>query len=104
MSFIFPFLSLFQGLDEEALVDHGKTSFTTHTNYEKEDLESKFKATRTEQSFLWMCFYVFVLMYICICLSNGKVPYTRTHEVEKSVSLQEFLLFHLQNKLHFYSV
>uniref|UniRef100_A0A671XEW5 Anion exchange protein n=1 Tax=Sparus aurata TaxID=8175 RepID=A0A671XEW5_SPAAU len=40
MSFIFPFLSLFQGLDEEALVDHGKTSFTTHTNYEKEDLES----------------------------------------------------------------
>lgn len=52
MSFIFPFLSLFQGLDEEALVDHGKTSFTTHTNYEKEDLESKFKATRTEQSFL----------------------------------------------------
>lgn len=34
-----------QGLDEEALVDHGKTSFTTHTNYEKEDLESKFKAT-----------------------------------------------------------
>ncbi|XP_036948409.1 sodium bicarbonate cotransporter 3-like isoform X9 [Acanthopagrus latus] len=28
------------GLDEEALVDHGKTSFTTHTNYEKEDLES----------------------------------------------------------------
>uniref|UniRef100_UPI0037E7758D sodium bicarbonate cotransporter 3-like isoform X1 n=1 Tax=Semicossyphus pulcher TaxID=241346 RepID=UPI0037E7758D len=28
------------GLDEEALVDHGKTSFTTHTNYESEDLES----------------------------------------------------------------
>ncbi|KAM6974054.1 sodium bicarbonate cotransporter 3-like isoform 2-T2 [Tautogolabrus adspersus] len=28
------------GLDEEALVDHGKTSFTTNTNYEKEDLES----------------------------------------------------------------
>ncbi|XP_047460095.1 sodium bicarbonate cotransporter 3-like isoform X8 [Mugil cephalus] len=28
------------GLDEEALVDHGKTSFTTHTDYEKEDLES----------------------------------------------------------------
>ncbi|XP_074543597.1 sodium bicarbonate cotransporter 3-like isoform X2 [Halichoeres trimaculatus] len=28
------------GLDEEALVDHGKTSFTTHTNYEREDLES----------------------------------------------------------------
>ncbi|XP_041811055.1 sodium bicarbonate cotransporter 3-like isoform X3 [Chelmon rostratus] len=28
------------GLDEEAIVDHGKTSFTTHTNYEKEDLES----------------------------------------------------------------
>uniref|UniRef100_UPI003AAD2BAE sodium bicarbonate cotransporter 3-like isoform X4 n=1 Tax=Centroberyx gerrardi TaxID=166262 RepID=UPI003AAD2BAE len=29
-----------QGLDEEALVDHGKTSSTTHTNYEKEELES----------------------------------------------------------------
>ncbi|XP_047186129.1 sodium bicarbonate cotransporter 3-like isoform X9 [Scophthalmus maximus] len=28
------------GLDEEALVDHGKSSFTTHTNYEMEDLES----------------------------------------------------------------
>ncbi|XP_063756130.1 sodium bicarbonate cotransporter 3-like isoform X11 [Eleginops maclovinus] len=28
------------GLDEEALVDHGKSSFTTHTNYEKEDLDS----------------------------------------------------------------
>ncbi|XP_056876051.1 sodium bicarbonate cotransporter 3-like isoform X7 [Takifugu flavidus] len=28
------------GLDEEALVDHGKSSFTTNTNYEKEDLES----------------------------------------------------------------
>ncbi|KAL7381411.1 hypothetical protein ABVT39_005174 [Epinephelus coioides] len=28
------------GLDEEAIVDHGKTSFTTHTNYESEDLES----------------------------------------------------------------
>uniref|UniRef100_A0A3B5MR64 Anion exchange protein n=1 Tax=Xiphophorus couchianus TaxID=32473 RepID=A0A3B5MR64_9TELE len=30
----------FQGLDEEALVDHGKTSFTTLSNYETEDLES----------------------------------------------------------------
>ncbi|XP_040909854.1 sodium bicarbonate cotransporter 3-like isoform X9 [Toxotes jaculatrix] len=28
------------GLDEEAIVDHGKTSFTTHANYEKEELES----------------------------------------------------------------
>ncbi|XP_019958023.1 sodium bicarbonate cotransporter 3-like isoform X13 [Paralichthys olivaceus] len=28
------------GLDEEAIVDHGKTSFTTHSNYEKEELES----------------------------------------------------------------
>ncbi|CAJ1083268.1 sodium bicarbonate cotransporter 3-like isoform X7 [Xyrichtys novacula] len=28
------------GLDEEALVDHGKSSFTTHTNYEGDDLES----------------------------------------------------------------
>lgn len=36
-------LSCFQGLDEEAIVDHGKSSFTTNTNYEKEDLESKFK-------------------------------------------------------------
>ncbi len=42
----------FQGLDEEAIVDHGKASFTTHTNYEKEDLESKFKATKTEIFFL----------------------------------------------------
>lgn len=36
-------LLFFQGLDEEAIVDHGKSSFTTNTNYEKEDLESKFK-------------------------------------------------------------
>ncbi|XP_055081261.1 LOW QUALITY PROTEIN: sodium bicarbonate cotransporter 3-like [Periophthalmus magnuspinnatus] len=28
------------GLDEEAIVDHGKSSFTTQTNYEKDDLES----------------------------------------------------------------
>ncbi|XP_036001223.1 sodium bicarbonate cotransporter 3 isoform X10 [Fundulus heteroclitus] len=28
------------GLDEEAIVDHGKTSFTTLSNYETEDLES----------------------------------------------------------------
>ncbi|XP_031722238.1 sodium-driven chloride bicarbonate exchanger-like isoform X2 [Anarrhichthys ocellatus] len=28
------------GLDEEALVDHGKSSFTTLTSYEREDLES----------------------------------------------------------------
>lgn len=35
------FLFIFQGLDEEAIVDYGKTSFTTQTNYEKEDLESK---------------------------------------------------------------
>ncbi|XP_029919067.1 sodium bicarbonate cotransporter 3-like isoform X6 [Myripristis murdjan] len=28
------------GLDEEAIVDHGKTSSTTHTNYEMEELES----------------------------------------------------------------
>uniref|UniRef100_A0A8C6TIB4 Anion exchange protein n=1 Tax=Neogobius melanostomus TaxID=47308 RepID=A0A8C6TIB4_9GOBI len=28
------------GLDEEALVDHGKTSFTTQTDYEKDELES----------------------------------------------------------------
>lgn len=36
---------LFQGLDEEAIVDHGKSSFTINTNYEKEDLESKFKTS-----------------------------------------------------------
>lgn len=43
--FISNFLSssCFQGLDEEAIVDHGKSSFTTNTNYEKDDLESKFK-------------------------------------------------------------
>uniref|UniRef100_A0A672FZ54 Anion exchange protein n=1 Tax=Salarias fasciatus TaxID=181472 RepID=A0A672FZ54_SALFA len=29
-----------QGLDEEAIVDHGKTSFTTHSNYERDELES----------------------------------------------------------------
>uniref|UniRef100_A0A667ZFI6 Anion exchange protein n=1 Tax=Myripristis murdjan TaxID=586833 RepID=A0A667ZFI6_9TELE len=29
-----------KGLDEEAIVDHGKTSSTTHTNYEMEELES----------------------------------------------------------------
>ncbi|XP_067353504.1 sodium bicarbonate cotransporter 3-like isoform X6 [Channa argus] len=28
------------GLEEEAIVDHGKASFTTHANYEKEELES----------------------------------------------------------------
>uniref|UniRef100_A0A672FZ13 Anion exchange protein n=1 Tax=Salarias fasciatus TaxID=181472 RepID=A0A672FZ13_SALFA len=28
------------GLDEEAIVDHGKTSFTTHSNYERDELES----------------------------------------------------------------
>uniref|UniRef100_A0A3B3BMY9 Anion exchange protein n=1 Tax=Oryzias melastigma TaxID=30732 RepID=A0A3B3BMY9_ORYME len=28
------------GLDEEAIVDHGKSSFTTQTNYEGEELES----------------------------------------------------------------
>uniref|UniRef100_A0A3Q3XBR9 Anion exchange protein n=1 Tax=Mola mola TaxID=94237 RepID=A0A3Q3XBR9_MOLML len=28
------------GLDEEAIVDYGKTSFTTQTNYEKEELEN----------------------------------------------------------------
>lgn len=44
-------LVCFQGLDEEALVDHGKSSFTTHTNYETEDLESKFKVTQAERMF-----------------------------------------------------
>ncbi|KAG7500519.1 sodium bicarbonate cotransporter 3-like isoform X1 [Solea senegalensis] len=28
------------GLDEEAIVDHGKSSFTTHSNYEGDELES----------------------------------------------------------------
>ncbi|KAF3707298.1 Sodium bicarbonate cotransporter 3 [Channa argus] len=31
---------LLTGLEEEAIVDHGKASFTTHANYEKEELES----------------------------------------------------------------
>lgn len=43
ISFLHVFFSCFQGLDEEAIVDHGKSSFTTNTNYEKEDLESEFK-------------------------------------------------------------
>jgi len=30
-----------QGNDEEAVVDQGKTSSTIHTNFEKEELESK---------------------------------------------------------------
>lgn len=30
-----------QGNDEEAVVDHGKTSSTINTNFEKEELESK---------------------------------------------------------------
>lgn len=34
-------VSVSQGLDEEAIVDLGKTSSTTHTNYETEELESK---------------------------------------------------------------
>ncbi|KAG7500523.1 sodium bicarbonate cotransporter 3-like isoform X7 [Solea senegalensis] len=29
-----------KGLDEEAIVDHGKSSFTTHSNYEGDELES----------------------------------------------------------------
>ncbi|CDQ88782.1 unnamed protein product [Oncorhynchus mykiss] len=33
-------VSVSQGLDEEAIVDLGKTSSTTHTNYETEELES----------------------------------------------------------------
>lgn len=37
----------FQGLDEEALVDHGKTSFATLTNYEKDELESKFNFVKS---------------------------------------------------------
>lgn len=43
-----------QGLDEEAIVDHGKTSFTTHTNYENEDLESKYNA---KIFLVTMCFF-----------------------------------------------
>ena len=33
-------------------MDHGKSSFSTHTNDEKEDLDSKFEATPTENTFL----------------------------------------------------
>uniref|UniRef100_A0A8C1FIW1 Anion exchange protein n=2 Tax=Cyprinus carpio TaxID=7962 RepID=A0A8C1FIW1_CYPCA len=32
--------TIFSGNDEEAVVDHGKTSSTIHTNFEKEELES----------------------------------------------------------------
>uniref|UniRef100_A0A671K6C0 Uncharacterized protein n=1 Tax=Sinocyclocheilus anshuiensis TaxID=1608454 RepID=A0A671K6C0_9TELE len=39
---MYPSLSLsIQGNDEEAVVDQGKTSSTIHTNFEKEELESK---------------------------------------------------------------
>lgn len=47
-----------QGLDEEALVDHGKSSFSTQSNYGGEDLESKFHANKTE---------LFFLSLICFC-------------------------------------
>lgn len=36
-----------QGLDEEAIVDHGKASFTTHTHYGREELESKSRLVST---------------------------------------------------------
>uniref|UniRef100_A0A3Q2X226 Anion exchange protein n=1 Tax=Haplochromis burtoni TaxID=8153 RepID=A0A3Q2X226_HAPBU len=43
-SFSFSFLPILfffcQGLDEEAIVDHGKTSFATLSNHEKDDFES----------------------------------------------------------------
>lgn len=35
----------FQGNDDEAVVDLGKTSSTIHTNFEKEELESMFSTT-----------------------------------------------------------
>lgn len=36
------FFILFQGHDEEAVVDTGKISSTINTNFEKEELESKY--------------------------------------------------------------
>lgn len=50
-----PCLFVSQGLDEEAIVDYGKTSFTTQTNYAKEDLESKLKANTSHWP-LFVCF------------------------------------------------
>lgn len=40
-------------MDEEAIVDHGKSSFTTLTNYEREELESKFKVV---QFLFWVAY------------------------------------------------
>lgn len=40
---------VFQGNDEEAVVDRGKTSSTLHTNFEKEELESESVHQREEQ-------------------------------------------------------
>lgn len=60
----FNFLSLLffsQGLDEEAIVDHGKTSFATLSNYEKDDFESKFKTARPQVFFLQLL--IFLVLY-----------------------------------------
>lgn len=57
-----PLLFFFcQGLDEEAIVDHGKTSFATLSNYEKDDFESKFKTARPQVFFLQLL--IFLVLY-----------------------------------------
>lgn len=50
-----------QGLDEEAIVDHGKTSFATLSNHEKDDFESKFKTARPQVFFLQLL--IFLVLY-----------------------------------------
>lgn len=56
-----PLLFFCQGLDEEAIVDHGKTSFATLSNYEKDDFESKFKTARPQVFFLQLL--IFLVLY-----------------------------------------
>lgn len=51
-----------QGLDEEAIVDHGKTSFATLSNYEKDDFESKFKTARPQVFFLQLFLVLYCVM------------------------------------------
>lgn len=59
-SYLF-FFFFCQGLDEEAIVDHGKTSFATLSNYEKDDFESKFKTARPQVFFLQLL--IFLVLY-----------------------------------------
>lgn len=43
-----------QGNDEEAVVDQGKTNSTIHTNFEKEELESKSESVACLPSSLFL--------------------------------------------------